>query len=56
MGDIDAVPLAGATGELTEFVGGQLGDEGGPFAELSQISGNIQLRAGNVDVEPGRLP
>src|SRR5215217_6397683 len=37
IGDVDAVPLAGAAGELTELVGGQLGDEGGPFAELSQI-------------------
>ena len=27
----------------------------GPLAELSQVGGDVQLRAGNVDVEPGRL-
>src|SRR5829696_3051940 len=48
VGDIDAIPLAGAAGELAELVGGQLGDKGRPLAELSQVGGDVQLRAGNV--------
>src|SRR5215212_4188306 len=56
MSDVDAVPLTIASGELTKLVGGQLGDKGGLLAELSQVGRNIQLRAGDVDVEPGRLP